>query len=328
MHPAPMARESDAHRAPARDMMWIPSRRFYMGSNHVYPEEIPEREVEVAGFWIDRYPVTNARFARFVGETGYVTFAERAPRAEDYPDALPEMLRPGSLVFAKPAAPSVLHDRFAWWRYVHGADWRHPTGPGSSLEGRGDHPVVHVTHEDAVAFAAWESKCLPTEAEWELAARGGLDRATYAWGNALLPAGRPMANYAQDTFPHEPRSNGGYDGTSPVGTFPANGYGLYDMIGNVWEWTDDWYRAAHQAPTPDDCCHRRDLRAAALNARVGAQTPHSATPSKVVKGGSYVCAAKYCRRYRPAARLPEPVDSSTSHIGFRCIVRRNREASR
>ena len=215
-----------------------------MGSDRHYPEERPAHRVSVDGFWIDRYPVTNARFARFVEATGHVTFAEKAPDPAQYPGALPDMLYAGSLVFAQPAGPVDLRNMQNWWTFLRGADWRHPHGPATSLDGLEQHPVVHVTFGDAEAFATWEGKSLPTEAEWELAARGGLEGADYAWGDTFLPGDRHMANTWQGQFPWQNLATDGYEGTSPVGAFPANGYGLHDMIGNVWEWTTDWYVAA------------------------------------------------------------------------------------
>ena len=208
-----------------------------MGSNEFYREERPVRRQRVQGFWIDPHPVTNAEFRKFVGTTGYVTTCERPPDPAMYPDADPSLLVPGSSVFQKPAGPVNLRDNREWWEYVPGADWQHPQGPGSRIEGRDDHPVVHVTYEDACTYAAWAGKELPVESEWEFAARGGLDGATYAWGEAFAPQGRAMANTWQGRFPWENLQLDGYEGTSPVDAFPANGYGLYDMIGNVWEWT-------------------------------------------------------------------------------------------
>ncbi len=318
--------EAPAHhdapgQAPAPGMVWVPGGVFKMGSNHAYPEEQPEHRVEVSGFWIDRHPVTNARFLRFVEATHHVTFAELPPDPADYPNAIPELLRPGSLVFVKPDTPVSLRNFHAWWRFMLGADWRHPAGPGSGLSGIEEHPVVHVTYGDAEAFAAWEGKELPTEAEWEFAGRGGLDGATYAWGEELMPGGRPMANYWQGRFPNENTLIDGWETTSPVGCFPPNGYGLYDMIGNVWEWTSDWYRPRHSTVPSAGCCHPRNPRG---GRRIDSLDPASASPKiprKVLKGGSFLCSANYCRRYRPAARSPEPIDSSASNIGFRCIIR-------
>lgn len=301
-------------------MVWIPGGTFRMGSDHAYPDEQPEHRAEVAGFWMDRYPVTNAHFARFVEDTRHVTFAELAPNAADYPDALPELLHPGSLVFVKPSTHVSLRDFHAWWRFILGADWRHPFGPASSTDGLQAHPVVHVTFSDAEAYAAWEGKELPTEAEWECAARGGLDGATYAWGEELMPGGRPMANYWQGRFPNENTLIDGWEGTSPVGCFPPNGYGLYDMIGNVWEWTCDWYAPKHSTVASVGCCHPRNPRGA-RRADSFERGAAGRIPRKVLKGGSFLCSANYCRRYRPAARFPEAVDSSTTNVGFRCIIR-------
>ena len=302
------------------DMVWVPSQTFMMGSDAHYPEERPAHPVSVDGFWIDRMPVTNERFARFVRATGHNTFAELPPNADDYPGALPEMLRSGSLVFIKPHRP-VARNITNWWRYVFGADWRHPRGPQSSLDGRERHPVVHVTYGDALAFARWEGKQIPTEAEWEAACRGGLDGAEFAWGDELAPDGKQMANYWQGEFPHENLRLDGWEGTSPVGAFPANGYGLYDMIGNVWEWTSDWYAPAHEVNEPKACCSPRNPRGAREEQSYDPTLPAIRIPRKVLKGGSHLCAPNYCRRYRPAARFPEPIDTSTSHVGFRCIVR-------
>ncbi len=296
-------------------MIWIPSGAFRMGSNEHYPEERPVHRVEVDGFWIDRAPVTNERFAEFVAESGHVTFAEIAPDPADYPGALPHMLYAGSLVFIKP------RNRVdPWWHYVADADWRHPQGPGSSLDGREKHPVVHVTYGDAAAFARWDNKDLPSEAEWERAARGGLDGAAYAWGDEFLPDGRIMANTWQGEFPWQNRCTDGYEGTSPVGAFPPNAFGLWDMIGNVWEWTTDWYAPRHPEPIKP-CCMPKNPRGGLEGESYDPAQPAIRIPRKVLKGGSHLCAPNYCRRYRPAARHPEPIDTSTSHVGFRCIVR-------
>ncbi len=304
---------------PRRDMVWVPGGTFRMGSNVAYPEERPEHQVAVSGFWMDRYPVTNARFTRFVEDTGHVTFAELPPTAADYPDAVPELLHPGSLVFIKPPGPVSLADIRNWWHWVLGADWRRPAGPSSSNAGLDRHPVVHVAFADAETFAAWEGKELPTEAEWEFAARGGLDGALYAWGDELMPDGRALANFWQGRFPYENTLADGWEGTSPVGSFPANAYGLYDMIGNVWEWTSDWFAPRHSTASSTGCCQPRNPRGPKVSDSFDAASP--AIPRKVIKGGSHLCAENYCRRYRPSARHPEPIDSSTSHIGFRCIVR-------
>ena len=308
--------------SPDGDMVWIPGGKCVVGSDTHYPEERPAHEVVVDGFWMDRHPVTNERFAQFVEATGYVTFAEIAPKAEDYPGALSEMLHPGSLVFVRPAHAVDIRYLANWWAYILGADWRHPSGPDSSIEGLERHPVVHVAYCDVAAFARWEGKEIPTEAEWEFAARGGLPGATYAWGEEFMPGGRLMANTWQGRFPYENLCEDGYEGTSPVDAFPPNAYGLYDMIGNVWEWTADWYRAGHAAEQRKACCAPHNPRGGReRDSYDPAQPPHVRIPRKVLKGGSHLCAPNYCRRYRPAARHPQPVDTSTSHIGFRLIVR-------
>ncbi|TIX52126.1 formylglycine-generating enzyme family protein [Alteraurantiacibacter aquimixticola] len=285
--------------------------RFLMGSDRFYPEEAPVREVEVGPFTVDMAPVTNDRFARFVWETDYVTLAEKAPDLAHYPDADPSLLVAGSSVFTPPAVQPPLNDSFEWWSWTPGACWRHPEGPGSSIADRSDHPVVHVALEDAQAFAAWEGKRLPTEAEWEFAARGGLEGADYAWGDELAPDGRMMANYWQGRFPTENSLEDGFARTSPVGHFPANGYGLSDMIGNVWEWTTTPYAPA-QKEEGASCC--------APDARMEVDREREGYAFHLIKGGSHLCAENYCRRYRPAARYPQSVDTSTSHIGFRCVV--------
>jgi formylglycine-generating enzyme len=302
-------------------MAWIEGGAFHMGSDRHYPEERPVHPVRVSGFWMDRHLVTNEEFARFVEATGYVTFAELPPDPKDYPGALPEMLYAGSLVFVKPAGPVDRTQIGNWWQYVRGANWRHPRGGTSTIIGLEKHPVVHVTFGDAEAYAHWAGKELPTEAEWEYAARGGLDGATYAWGERFMPDGRVMANTWQGEFPWQNRVEDGYEGTSPVGVFPANGYGLYDMIGNVWEWTTDWYRPSHPAEGPKACCAPLDPRGCAETESYDPRQPEIRIPRKVLKGGSHLCAPNYCRRYRPAARFPEPVDTSTCHVGFRCVVR-------
>jgi formylglycine-generating enzyme required for sulfatase activity len=302
-------------------MVGIPGGTFRMGSDKHYREERPVHRVRVDPFWIDREPVTNERFGRFVEATGHVTFAEIPPKAADYPGARPEMLQAGSLVFVKP--PQRVDLRFCdqWWQFMFGADWRHPYGPNSSLAGLERHPVVHVTFGDAEAFARWEGKELPTEAEWEFAARGGLEGANYAWGNEFVRGNRLMANTWQGEFPWQNLALDGYEGSSPVGAFPPNGYGLYDMIGNVWEWTTDWYQPSHPGERQKACCVPRNPRGGAEEASYDPRQPEIRIPRKVLKGGSHLCAPNYCRRYRPAARFPEPVDTSTCHVGFRCIVR-------
>jgi formylglycine-generating enzyme len=306
---------------PFPNMIWIPGGTFRMGSEKHYPEERPVHRVTVDGFWMDRFPVTNARFRAFVEATGHVTFAEIIPNAADYPGALPEMLYAGSLVFTKASGPVDLGSMANWWQYQRGAYWRKPRGPGSTIDGLDDHPVVHVTFGDAEAFARWERKELPTEAEWEFACRGGLEGAAYAWGHEFMPQDRPLANTWQGEFPWQNLATDGYEGTSPVSAFPANGYGLHDMIGNVWEWTTDWYEPRHPAEALKACCIPRNPRAGRAEASYDPADPAIRIPRKVLKGGSHLCAPNYCRRYRPAARFPEPVDTSTCHVGFRCIAR-------
>jgi len=290
-----------------------------MGSDKHYPEEAPAHFVKVDGFWIDRKPVTNDEFKGFVEATGYVTFAEIPPDPKDYPGALPEMLQPASLVFAPPGRPVDLRDFRNWWVFKRDANWRRPYGLGSSIEGKEDHPVVHVVYKDVEAYAAWVDKELPTEAEWEFASRGGLDGTEYAWGDALMPDNRPMANTWQGDFPNENLKLDGYERTSPVDAFPANGYGILDMIGNVWEWTRDWYSSRHEDTAPRPCCAVPNPRGAREDTSYDPQQPEIKIPRKVLKGGSHLCAPNYCRRYRPAARHAQPVDTSTSHVGFRLV---------
>jgi sulfatase modifying factor 1 len=306
---------------PLSDMVWIPGGEFRMGSDRHYPEERPVRTVRVDGFWMDRTPITNAMFAQFVRDTHHVTMAERAPDPADYPDAKAALMHPGSLVFVKPPGPVDLRDFHNWWKFVLGADWRHPRGPNSTIHGREQHPVVHVAYSDATAYAAWAGKALPTEAEWECAARGGLDQAEYAWGDNLTVDGALMANFWQGQFPWQNLKQDGFEGTSPVGTFPPNGYGLVDVTGNVWEWTTDWYAAVSGELPRKACCVPHNPRGAAEAESYDPRQPAIRIPRKVIKGGSHLCAENYCRRYRPAARFPEPVDTSTCHLGFRCIVR-------
>jgi len=307
--------------SPFPDMVWVPGGTFTMGSDRHYPEERPAHRVTVDGFWMDRTPVTNERFARFIESTGHVTFAEIPPKPEDYPGALEHMLYAGSLVFVKPDKPVDRRDITNWWHFMRGADWRHPHGPGSSIEGLDQHPVVHISFGDAEAFTKWERKDLPTEAEWEFACRGGLEGAAYAWGEEFLPGDRHMANTWQGDFPWQQKGADGYDGTSPVESFPPNGYGLRDMIGNVWEWTTDWYSPKHPSDVLKACCVPRNPRGAPEAESYDPAQPQILIPRKVIKGGSHLCAPNYCRRYRPAARFAEAVDTSTCHLGLRCIVR-------
>lgn len=301
---------------------------FWMGSSDHYPEEGPVRRVHVDPFEIDAAPVTNRDFAAFVAETGHVTLAEQAPDAALYPGVDPAMLRAGSSLFVRPDRPTPPTDPFAWWHFSFGTDWRHPHGPDSGIGGIEDHPVVHVAYADAQAYAAWAGKRLPTEAEWEFAARGGLDRAAYAWGEELAPGGAMLANYWQGAFPHQNSLADGYERTSPVMAYPANGYGLYDMIGNVWEWTADWYLDRRGEAASKPCCVPRNPRGGSEEASRDPHDPGHAFGRKVLKGGSHLCADNYCRRYRPAARYPQTIDTSTSHIGFRCARSTADEASK
>jgi len=299
---------------------WVPARTFTMGSDRHYPEEAPAHPVKVDGFWMDVTPVTNRQFAAFVKATGHVTVAEKTPNASDYPGAIPSMLRAGSLVFTQPKTV-VGPDIRQWWSFKFGADWRHPYGRRSDIRGKLDHPVVHVAYSDALAYAHWAGKDLPTEAEWELAARGGLEDAEFAWGDELIPGGRLMANIWQGAFPTVSAKPAGGDRTSPVGSFPANGYGIHDMIGNVWEWTSDFWSTRHSEPAAKSCCIPRNPRGGDRDASFDPREPEIRIPRRVLKGGSHLCAQNYCRRYRPAARHAEPEDTSTSHVGFRCVTR-------
>lgn len=286
-------------------MQRIPAGTFVMGSEDFYSDEAPLREVNVASFWIDETPVTNAQFARFVAATGHVTSAEIAPDPADYPDMDPSLAVPGSMVFSPPAQPVDLGGQPIWWKIIPGADWRHPLGPDSTIESMGRHPVLHVGYHDALAYAGWAGKALPSEAEWEYAARGGLEGQAYSWGSDLHPAGRRMAKIWEGAFPWQNEAPAGLERTSPVKSYPRNGYGLYDTIGNVWEWTAEDYDRVPSTSSPV-CCGS----GGASNKR-----------RKVVKGGSHLCAPEYCQRYRPAARWPQPTDTTTSHMGFRCVIR-------
>jgi formylglycine-generating enzyme required for sulfatase activity len=318
MHSA--ARPGIGRRAPALDgMVRIPGGVFTMGSDVHYPEEAPAHKVNVNGFWMDAHAVTNAEFKRFVDATHYVTLAEKPANAADYPGAKPELLSPHSVVFRKTSGPVDMRDVHNWWTYVAGADWGHPRGPGSSLQGLWRHPVVHVAFEDAEAYANWAGKELPTESEWEFAARGGLDGAAYVWGDEYMPEGKPMANTWQGEFPHQNLLEDGFEWTAPVGSFPPNGYGLHEMAGNVWEWTTDWYQ--EHARIQHACCTLDNPRGGKPEESWDPRTPEVRIPRRVMKGGSYLCAPNYCQRYRPAARMGQPIDTSTCHLGFRCIVR-------
>ncbi len=323
MLPADVARSQNQDRA---GMVLISGGTFVMGSDKHYPEEAPAHRVSVSSFWIDRTPVTNREFRKFVNATGHVTLAELPPDSKDYPNALPHMLKPASLVFTPPDHPVDLRVWTQWWTFKFGANWRRPLGPRSSLSGLNEHPVVHVAYRDAEAYARWAGKELPTEAEFEFAARGGLNDAEFAWGDELTPGGRQMANTWQGMFPSENLGLDGYQHTSPVTAFPANGYGVHDMIGNVWEWTGDWYSDRHEADAAKACCVPENPRGGPEAASYDPALPNIVIPRKVLKGGSHLCAPNYCRRYRPAARHAEPVDTSTNHVGFRCVVREKRMA--
>ncbi len=301
-------------------MVAIPGGTYAMGSAAFYPEEAPVRRVRVDGFRIDAAPVTNAGFAAFVAATGHVTFAEIAPDPQDYPGMLPELAQPGSLVF-EPTPGPVDPASLSWWHFRLGANWRQPLGPGSTLAGLEDHPVVHIAHADAEAYALWAGKELPSEAEWEWAARGGLEDQHYAWGNQLAPQGAMLANYWQGPFPHDNSLADGWLRTSPVKHYPPNGHGLYDMIGNVWEWTADWFTAPKvEQKRAGHCCVPANPRGGTRGGSIVKRDPIK-IPRKVMKGGSHLCAESYCQRYRPAARYAQPVDTSTGHLGFRCVVR-------
>ncbi len=281
--------------SPYPDQRLLPGGAFLMGSADFYPDERPVRAVTVAPFAIDTTPVTNAQFARFVVATGHITQAERPTQAGD---------PPASLVFMPTTTPVDLTGPPLWWQLIPGADWQHPTGPDSDIATRADHPVVHIALADAQAYADWAGKALPSEVQWEYAARGGLDGANYAWGHDFTPGGHMMAKTWAGAFPWYNAAPAGLERTSPVGSYPANGHGLFDMIGNVWEWTTSAYQGTRSTTTPA-CC--------------GPAT--TATAFLVTKGGSHLCAPDYCQRYRPAARWPQPADATTSHLGFRCVSR-------
>lgn len=292
-------------------MVRINGGTFCMGSDRFYPEEAPAREARVGDFWIDVHAVTNAEFAKFVRKTGYVTVAERELDPADYPNAPVENLVPGALVFHMTAGPVNLRDYRQWWSWVAGACWKRPLGPGSAIDSKPDHPVIHVAYEDAQAYANWAGKRLPSEAEWEYAARGGLDGKDFVWGDEAYPGGTYAANTWRGAFPWSSAWRNG-PGTMTVGSFPPNGYGLYDMAGNVWEWTTDWYVADRTTLSP--CC-AGDVRERSYDPC----QPEVRIPRKVLKGGSFLCSPEYCLRFRPAARSPQMIDTGMSHVGFRCI---------
>ena len=303
----------------ATELRNIPAQAFTMGSDQHYPEERPAHRIEVDAFAIEACQVTNALYTRFVEETGYRTVAERPLDPADFPGAPAEHLQPGSMVFTGTDGPVDLRHINLWWAWVAGASWRYPEGPGSCLDDREHHPVVHIAYEDAQAYAAWAGRALPTEAQWEAAARGGLDHAEFTWGTRPESSGDALANFWHGDFPW--RSEPGYGTTAPVGSYPPNGYGLYDMAGNVWEWTDDWYAANHS--TTHSCCVPRNPGGPEIEGSFDPAQPQFRVPRKVIKGGSFLCADSYCRRYRPAARRPHMVDTGMSHIGFRCVAAPN-----
>ncbi|NBR84902.1 MAG: formylglycine-generating enzyme family protein [Verrucomicrobia bacterium] len=291
-------------------MVWIPGGTFQMGSEEGQPDEKPVHEVTVDGFWMDKYELTNAEFEKFIKATGYVTIAERKPKQEDFPEAPPEALVPGSIVFTPPPGDVPLHNHMAWWRYVPGANWRHPEGPDSTIVGREKHPVVHVAWFDAVAYAKWAGKRLPTEAEWEFAARGGKEKLTYIWGNEKTPDGKWMANFWQGKFPNGNTLQDGFKSQSPVGSFPPNDYGLYDMAGNVWEWTSDWYLPDYYAKSP---------KANPQGPQESYDPNEPGVWKRITRGGSYLCTEAYCWGYRPAMRMKTSPDTGLNHTGFRCV---------
>ncbi len=303
---------------PFKDMVWIPGGTYTMGSDNHYEEEAPAHKVTVDGFWMDKYELTNGEFRKFVDETGYVTFCELPPNPDDYPGALPEMLIPASVVFSKPQRSVDLSNHYNWWAYIQGANWMHPFGPESNIEGKDNFPVVHLAYTDVEAYAKWAGKDIPTEAEWEFAARGGIEGAEFAWGNELYPESKPAANTWQGDFPIENTLDDGFELIAPVGSYPPNGYGLYDIIGNVWEWTTDFYQ--YHKNNAQTCC-ASNPRGGIAEGSYDPRSPDIFIPRRVMKGGSYLCAPNYCRRYRPAARMAQPVDTSTCHVGCRLIVR-------
>lgn len=303
------------------EMVKLPGGEFLMGSDEHYPDEGPAHRAAVDAFSVDPHPVTNEDFSEFVEATGYRTVAERPLDPELYPGVPADSLAPGSAVFVMTDGSVNLRDWSHWWQWTPGACWRRPEGPESDVNGRGDHPVVHVCHEDAAAFCEWAGRSLPSEAEWEYAARGGLDAAEFVWGNDDPQESRPLANTWQGRFPYENTELDGWTRTSPVGSYPPNGYGLYDMAGNVWEWTDDWYQRRRRAPAAPTCCVPLNPRGGSARGSLDPSQPQTPVPRKVLKGGSYLCSIQYCFRYRPAARQAQTIDTGLSNLGFRCVVR-------
>lgn len=306
----PLGMSPASDRAWTNGMVWVEGGSFLMGADSGFPDELPVHRVEVDGFWMDKTEVTNAEFERYVKATGYVTVAERTPKSEDFPGVPLERLKPGSVVFQAPEGEVSLEDYYKWWSYVPGADWSHPKGPGSSIVGMESHPVVHIAWEDAAAYAAWAGKRLPTEAEWERAARGGLEGQPYVWGQELRPEGRWAANTWQGEFPKKNSAEDGFLGTSPVGSFAPNRYGLFDMSGNVWEWCQDWYRPDYYEKSPSKN----------PQGPVDSFDPNEPGVFKrVQRGGSFLCSDVYCSGYRPSARMKASPDTGLSHSGFRCV---------
>lgn len=306
---------------PHAGMLWISGGTFQMGSDRHYPEEAPAHHATVDSFWMDTTLVTNLEFRHFVNATGYVTVCEVPPVESQYPGALPELLVAASVVFVPPPGQVGLEDPYQWWQFIAGANWRQPQGPGSTVQGKDNHPVVHIAWPDAEAYAAWSGKEIATEAEWEFAARGGLDGAEYAWGANFTPDGVHQANTWQGKFPSENLEEDGFAGTSPVASFPSNGYGLHDMIGNVWEWTKSSYAQHYLATEVNPCCGSVSRSRDPQQQGSSSDEPVIGIARHVMKGGSHLCAPNYCQRYRPAARMAQNTDTSTSHLGFRCIVR-------
>ena len=309
----------DPSEAPAPGMKWIPGGTFGMGSERHYPEEKPAGPVSVDGFWMDETTVTNEQYAAFVEATGYVTVAEKAPDPAMYPGADPAMLVPGSITFNQPRSPVPMENPMAWWAWTPGANWRHPMGPQSSIEGKEQHPVTQVSFEDADAYARWAGKSLPTEAQWERAGRGGIEDADFAWGDEIAPGGEERMNRWIGEFPWKfrPRPGGSRKpGTVAVKSFEPNPFGLYEVTGNTWEWTSTWFADKHGEPT-SRCCAPENPRGPSVDE---SRDPASGIPRKVIKGGSFLCAENYCSRYRPSSRIPESIESATCHISFRCVA--------
>jgi formylglycine-generating enzyme len=310
--PGPSSSTQATSPGPAPEgMVWIPGGSFSMGADDPEMTDAkPVHDVTVAGFWMDRTEVTNRLFSQFVAATGYVTVAERKPDPKDFPDAPPDKLVPGSIVFRPPAGRVSLDDPMVWWTYLPGADWRHPEGPGTTIEGKEDYPAVHLCWDDAMAFTKWAGKRLPTEAEWEYASRGGEAPTRFVWGNELRPAGTWRANIWQGRFPDQNSADDGFARTAPTGSFPPNGFGLVDMAGNVWEWCSDWYRPEY------DPSQRDNPRGPATSF----DPDEPGVPKRVQRGGSFLCSEQYCTRYLPGARGKGAPDSAASHVGFRSVV--------